>query len=310
MGGDAEGDARIEQAGHRGEAIIAAPVPEASVFIGGVEISRACLTALCEMGRAPALAIGYDASKADASGYADLGDVCRRFDVPLVRTADVNAPEVVDRIRSVDPAVLLVVGWSQLVRRELLDVPRHGSVGLHPTRLPEGRGRAPIPWTIIKGLTDTACTLFYLTEGVDDGDIVAQVEVPLDPREDAGTLYEKHLHAHVRLLCENIDGLLSGTAPRIPQDHDRATYWPRRRPEDGRIDPSRPAVELDRLVRAVTRPFPGAFIDRDGGRLVIWRAEPAASVDAPPGAIVERDDGPVLACGEGSLRLLETDPAL
>lgn len=274
------------------------------VFVGGVDISHACLEALCALGVPPALAVGYDASRASASGYRDLGDLADRHGFELVRTADVNDPVLVERIEGLRPALLYVLGWSQLVRPRLLAVPAHGAVGAHPTKLPEGRGRAPIPWTILKGLRETACTLFRLTEGVDDGPIVGQVPISVDAREDAGTLYAKHRAAHVELVRRHTAALLDGTAPAVEQDHAAATYWERRRPEDGRIDWSAPAVEVDRLVRAVTRPFPGAFTD--GGR-VIWRAEPADGIDAPPGTAFERDGVAHVACGEGALRILEAE---
>lgn len=277
------------------------------VFVGGVDISYACLEALCEMGLAPTLAVGYDASRAGASGYRDLGPLAERHRFELVRTRDVNEPALVERIEALAPALLYVIGWSQLVRPRLLAVPAHGAAGIHPTRLPEGRGRAPIPWTILKGLTGTACTLFLLTDGVDDGPIVGQLPVSLDPREDAGTLYAKHRDAHVALVRAHTAALLDGTAPAVEQDHAAATYWERRTPEDGRIDWSAPGADVDRLVRAVTRPFPGAFFERDGARTIVWSARPGPDVDAPPGTVVDRDGARLIACGQGSLEVLDAE---
>jgi methionyl-tRNA formyltransferase len=274
------------------------------VFVGGVDISHACLRQLCEQGLPPALAVGYDASRAHASGFRDLGDLAERHGFPLVRTADVNDPALVERIERLRPKLLYVLGWSQLIKPRLLAIPAHGAAGTHPTKLPLGRGRAPIPWTILKDLRETACTLFLLGEGVDDGPIVGQVEFAVDAREDAGTLYEKHRAAHLELLATHTPALLDGSARAVEQDHAAATYWERRRPEDGRIDWTAPAVEVDRLVRAVTHPFPGAFTD-DGA--VIWRAEPANGDGAPPGTVFERDGLPHVACGEGSLRVLEAE---
>jgi methionyl-tRNA formyltransferase len=284
---------------------VEAPAPY--VFVGGVDISYACLEALCDIGLVPALAVGYDESRAHASGYRDLGPLAERHGFPLERTGDVNEPSLVERIEALAPRSLFVIGWSQIVRPRLLSVPVHGSAGIHPTRLPEGRGRAPIPWTILKGLTETACTLFLLAEGVDDGPIVGQVPVAVDPREDAGTLYAKHRAAHVELLRAHAHELIEGTAAAREQDHAAATYWDRRRPEDGRIDWTAPAVEVDRLVRAVTRPFPGAFSDDGEGRTVIWRAEPGPDLGVPPGGAVERGGRTLIACGVASLRVIEAE---
>ena len=273
------------------------------MFIGGVEVSLACLTALVEAGLPPALSIGYGDARSDASGLADAGELAARHGFPHVRTDDVNEVSLVERVESLQPSLIYVIGWSQLIKPRLLGA-APACVGIHPTRLPEGRGRAPIPWTILEGLSSTASTMFHLTEGVDEGDVVGMVDIEVEPREDAGTLYAKHRDAHVQLVLEHTAALLEGRAPRTPQDHERATYWPRRRPEDGRIDWSRPAAEVDRLVRAVTRPFPGAFTDTPEGRVTIWRAEPAEDVDAPPGSWL---DDSVVACGSGSLRILEAE---
>jgi methionyl-tRNA formyltransferase len=225
----------------------------------------------------------------------------------LVATANVNEEALVDRVRSLDPALIYVIGWSQLVKPPLLETPSQGCVGIHPTRLPEGRGRAPIPWTILKGLDRTASTMFTLTEGVDEGDVIGVVELEVDPREDATSLYAKHRDAHVELVRRHTRPLLDGSAERTPQDHDAATYWPKRDPEDGRIDWTLPAEEVDRLVRAVTRPFPGAFTDLPAGRETIWRAEPAPGVEAEPGTWVSEAGQTLVACGDGALRVLEAE---
>ena len=278
------------------------------MFIGGVDVSEACLAALCEMGLVPSLAVGYDETRASASGFTDLGPLAEHHGFELARTHQVNDPSLVERIADLDPAVIFVIGWSQLIKRDLLDCPRHGCVGIHPTDLPEGRGRAPIPWTILKGLTRTASTMFFLTEGVDDGDVIGRVPVDVDPRETAATLYDKHREAHVRLVQEHAADLISGSAARTPQQHDRATYWEARRPEDGRIAPSVPVLDADRLVRAVTHPFPGAFVERaDGSRLLVWAATPTDSVGVAPGGLVETERGIVLQCSDGGLLLLETE---
>jgi methionyl-tRNA formyltransferase len=268
------------------------------VFVGGVDISHTCLETLCELGLPPALAVGYDANRARASGYRDLGDLAARYDFELVRAPDINDPALVERIEKLQPKLLYVLGWSQLIKPRLLEIPAHGAAGTHPTRLPEGRGRAPIPWTIIKGLERTACTLFLLREGVDDGPIVGQVEFDVDPRETAATLYDKHRQAHIELIRTHTRPLLDGTAQTTEQDHERATFWDRRRPEDGRIDWTKSTDEIDRLIRAVSRPFPGAFDDER----VIWRAEPAQGPEAPPGT----KDHDKVATGDGWIRILES----
>lgn len=280
------------------------------MFIGGVDVSEACLAALCEIGLRPSLAVGYDDTRSSASGFTDLGPLAELHDFELVRTHEVNDPLLVERIVALRPAVIFVIGWSQLIKRDLLACPRHGCVGIHPTDLPEGRGRAPIPWTIIRGLERTASTMFFLTEGVDDGDVIGRVPLRVGPRETAATLYAKHRAAHVELVRRHAVDLIAGTAPHTPQQHDRATYWEVRRPEDGRIAPDAPVAVADRLVRAVTHPFPGAFVEqRDGSRLVIWAARPTRSPGVALGEVVETESGAVLQCSDGGLLLLDSERA-
>jgi methionyl-tRNA formyltransferase len=285
-------------------------VPDPIVFVGGVEVSYACLEALCEIGQTPALAIGYDDSRAEAAGFADFGTLAERFAFDLVRTGDVNNAGLVEQIERLQPLLIYVIGWSQILRPQLLAAAGHGCVGIHPTKLPEGRGRAPIPWTILKRLDRTASTMFFLSEGIDDGDVIDQIEFEVEPREDAATLYGKHLAAHVDLIRKYAARLALGSAPRTPQNDRLATVWPRRTPQDGRIDWSQSADEIDRLVRAVTRPYPGAFTDTPEGRITIWRGELAPSLHEPPGRWTRRETDVLVACGEGSLRVLEADGPL
>lgn len=284
-----------------------------AVFIGGVDVSWHCLAALCESGRVPSLAIGYPPSLAGRSGYASLFDLCATHDVPLIETEDINEPAVLERVRAAKPEALLVTGWSQLLRADLLGTSRHGAVGFHPTALPQGRGRAPIPWTLIKGLRRSAVSLFWLTEGVDDGPLIAQAEFEVDLHDDATTLYAKVRELHVRLLVENVDAIVAGTAPAVRQE-GAPTYWPQRRPEDGAIDWSRPAGELYDWVRGLSHPFPGAFAaTADGLRLRVWSAdllELGGLEAAAPGTILgalrtagRREGGVVVAAGRDALAL-------
>jgi len=240
-------------------------------LIGGVRLSNACLRALCEQGNRPALMVS--SSRTDASGYEDPDPLCNTYGVPLVKTADANGPGVVTLIRHLKPDLVYVIGWSRVIGPELLEIPRLGCVGIHPTLLPEGRGRAPIPWTILKDLDWTGATMFHLDEQVDHGDIVAQVSFPVAPRETALSLYRKHLAAHVELVTRQTPLLLAGTAKRIPQDESEATYWPKRTPEDGEIDWTWPLGKIDRTVRALTRPYPGAWFDTPQGQYAIWHAD-------------------------------------
>lgn len=266
-------------------------------YATGLELGKRALAALCEAGISPRLVIGYDPSLSHRSGYVPLGGLANKWGFELIETRDINDPAVFERVRAAGPDLLIVAGWSQLVRDPLLSSFPLKAVGLHPTALPEGRGRAPIPWTLIKGLSTTAVSLFYLVEEADAGDVVDQEPIEVSMRDDATSLYEKVADAHAAILVRAVPRLLSGTADRRPQGE--GSYWPKRRPEDGVIAWSSGVEALYNWVRALTRPYPGAFTYLRGRRLTVWSADMLRlpQLPAPAGEVV----APVWSVGVGGV---------
>jgi methionyl-tRNA formyltransferase len=206
------------------------------------------------------------------SGRVFIDAHCTQHGIPLGKFRNINDPDALDWLRAQDLDWLFIIGWSQIAGPDVLASVRQGAIGMHPTLLPQGRGRAAIPWAILKGLDRTGVTMFKLDAGVDSGPIIAQREVPIGPRETATTLYARVEDAHRALMREAWPQLRAGRVTLTPQDESKATYWPGRTPEDGRLLPSMSVQEADRLVRAVTHPYPGAFIDLPEGRLRVWEA--------------------------------------
>jgi len=244
------------------------------------------------------------------SGQCAFDEVAARQGARLIETTDVNGDETLDAVRALDPELIFVVGWSQLVREPFIALAREGVFGMHPTLLPRHRGRAPIPWAILSGLSRTGVTLFEIVdETADSGAIVGQVVLEIAPDETATTLFERIAQAHVELVREVVPQLLARTASRVPQDPRRASSWPKRTPADGIIDWDTRAPYLYDWVRAQTRPYPGAFTFLGEEKVVVWRARPVeVEASAPAGTIVAaRPEGPVVACGEGGLLLEEVE---
>jgi methionyl-tRNA formyltransferase len=244
----------------------------------------------------------------ERSGQCSFDEVAAALGAELVETRDVNAEATLAAVRGLDPELVFVVGWSQLVRDPLIALAREGVFGMHPTLLPRHRGRAPIPWAILTGLARTGVTLFEIVDATpDSGAIVGQVVVDIAPDETATTLFERLALAHVDLIREYVPRIVAGTAARTSQDARRASTWPKRVPGDGIIDWETRAPYLYDWVRAQTRPYPGAFTSLGEEKIDVWRARPVEHADpAPAGTIVaERDGGPVVACGEGALLLEE-----
>ena len=242
------------------------------------------------------------------SGQCAFDEVARRLEAALIETRDVNALETVNAIRKLEPELIFVVGWSQLVHDPFIALASEGVFGMHPTLLPRHRGRAPVPWAILTGLARTGVTLFEIVDAsADSGSIVGQVTLDIAPDETATTLYARIADAHVELTQELLPQLMARTAPRIPQDPSRASSWPRRTPADGIIDWDTRAPYLYDWVRAQTRPYPGAFTFLGDEKVIVWSARPIDLADAAPaGMVVEvGPGGPVVACGEGALVLEE-----
>jgi len=261
-------------------------------FVTCVELGLACMQEIYALGGRLDLAITLrDDLATGKSGRVFLDQFCTERSIDLLKIRHVNDAESVAAIKEKQIDWLFIIGWSQIAGQEVLDAPKRGVLGIHPTLLPEGRGRAPIPWAIIKGLTQTGVTLFRLDGGVDTGDIAAQLVLPIDPRETATSLYSRVQDAHRTLLRSVWDDLVANRISLRPQDESRATIWAGRKPEDGRITWDMTVEEADRLVRGTTRPYPGAFWEANGEIVRIWAGEPVvdAEMDGPQLRIVLRD---------------------
>lgn len=265
-------------------------------FVTCVELGRACIEAvLARGGRFALLMTLEDAVAPGKSGRVCLDDLAAAQATPLLKVRHINDAASVAALRAARLDWLFIVGWSQIAAPEVLAAARHGAVGMHPTLLPEGRGRAAIPWAILKRLPETGVTMFKLDAGVDSGPVIGQRVLPLAPDETATTLYARVTAAHGELMQAHWDAFVSGSVAAVPQDEARASRWPGRKPEDGRITPTMTVADAECLVRAVTRPYPGAFIDVDGRRLRIWAGHPVGT-DAPEsGLVIPLADGAYMA---------------
>lgn len=243
-------------------------------FITCVRLGENCLEELVSLGADLAyLGTVHDHLAPNKSGRIYLDGFADRHGIPLHKFKNMNDPDAVEAVRSAELDWLYVIGWSQIAKAELLSVPTRGVLGIHPTLLPVGRGRASIPWAIIKGLGETGVTMFKLDEGVDTGPILGQVRVPISPDETSGTLYDKVIAAHRTLIRETFPGVADGTVQLTTQDDSLATEWPGRTPADGELNPLQMSVEeVDRHVRALTRPYPGAFVKISSAEVLrVWQ---------------------------------------
>lgn len=272
-------------------------------FVTCVRLGLECMEAVAATGGHFDLALTLRDDLAPAkSGRVTLDRFCEEHRTPLCKVRNINDPDAIERIRDARLDWLLIIGWSQIARLPVLEAARHGALGIHPTFLPEGRGRASIPWAILKGLKRTGVTLFKLDEGIDTGPIVRQTEIPIAADETATTLYARIALEHRRILVTAWPDLLADRVQLVEQDHARATSWPGRRPEDGRLKAEMTVNEAATLVRAVTHPYPGAFFDHGTQRVRVWSARAEARVSPE---VNLRTANPAIPFQDGSLALID-----
>lgn len=278
------------------------------VLAGSVNSSKKTLEKLIQhdMNISGVLALSPDVSS-NVSGYVDLGKIAEKNNLNFKYFKHINSDDIVEFVMNCQPDYLFVIGLSQLVKKSLLDIPNTGCIGFHPTRLPEGRGRAAVAWLIL-GEAKGAATFFLMGEGMDDGPILAQKEFDVSGEDYASDVINKILdkadECLDKLLPEMKDGVVNGR----PQDHEKATFLGKRSPEDGLIDWSDSAEQIHRLIRAVSAPLPGAYTYFSEVKIVVKRAElvSANNYRGVIGSILKNDkDGVLVQTGKGLLRLTE-----
>jgi methionyl-tRNA formyltransferase len=199
-------------------------------------------------------------------------ELCLQHGLTLLQPDKVREEAFQEKMKSLQPELFVVAAYGQILPKSLLKIPKHGAVNVHASLLPKYRGAAPIPWAILKGERLTGVTTMMMDEGMDTGAILLQIEIPIGEEETSETLHDRLALLGAQLLLETVRGMKAGNLHPIPQDHSKATYAPPLKKEDGRIDWSKEAKEIDRQVRAFN-PWPGAFTEWSGQLLKIYRGE-------------------------------------
>ena len=236
--------------------------------------------------------------------FDSVAELALQLGIPVYAPNDINHPKWVEKIRALQPDFLFSFYYRNLIDQPILDIPGSGCLNLHGSLLPKYRGRAPVNWVLLNGERETGVTLHYMTARPDAGDIVCQQRISITNDNTALQLNKKLTQAAAKMLDEYLPLLIAGQAPRQVQDHSEASYFGRRKPADGEIDWNQSNREIYNLVRAVTRPYPGAFTFRGQNKLTVWAAKPvdAPAGDKPPGSVLCID--PLLiACGNGALEI-------
>lgn len=281
-----------------------------AIVIGSVQSSQVVLEALLRSSIEVAMVFSLDESvSADVSGYHPIHEVAEANNVPYRKYIKINDEANVRLIEEINPDYIFAVGFSQLIGERIIKAAKHGVIGYHPTPLPKFRGRAAMVWQVLLGVRESACTMFFIDEGMDSGDIIAQEPYFIDDDDYADDL-ERKLYVCAKALAEKTIKKLEALPVEVTrQNEDEAVYLLRRTPEDGIIDWNEPIDKIRRLIRAVSHPYPGAFSYYDGvHKIIIWRADilPNTKYIGINGQIARIDEtGLYIVCKDGLLHVTD-----
>ena len=238
--------------------------------------------------------------------YTPVKEKAIELEIPVYQPKRVKDHEFVDILKTLKPDVIVVIAFGQILSKEILELPKYGCINVHASLLPKYRGAAPIQWAVINGDKKSGVTTMYMAEGLDTGDIIDTSEILLDEKETGGSLFDKLADLGGKLILNTLDKLETGTATRTRQDDARSTYAGKITKELGKIDFTKPAAEIERLIRGLN-PWPSAFTYMDDKMLKIWNADVLEeTVEEDPGTITEVNKKFIkVATGEGYLLLEE-----
>lgn len=248
-----------------------------AVFMGTPDFAVPTLQKMIDMG-IEVTAVVTQPDKAKGRGkkviYSPVKECALAHDLPVYQPVRIRKePEFIQTLRDMQPDVIVVVAFGQILPKEILDIPRLGCVNVHASLLPKFRGAAPIQWSIIDGEEVTGVTTMLMDAGLDTGDMLLKAEIPMDPKETGGSLHDKLAAVGGELLEKTLIGLEAGTIVPEKQDDSQAGEYARMLDKElGHIDFNQPAVVIERLIRGLN-PWPSAYTYIDGKTLKIWEAE-------------------------------------
>jgi methionyl-tRNA formyltransferase len=264
------------------------------------DTGHACLAHLLDRRERVVFVATHRDNPEERAWFPSVAELARSRGIEPIVMENPLDPASIARVRAVQPDLIFSFYYRRILPEEMLSEPPLGAWNMHGSLLPKFRGRAPVNWAVLKGETQTGATLHAMTERADRGPILDQEAVPIGPDDTAIEVQRRVTAAAVTILARRLDELKSGQASPVPQDESQASRFGRRRPDDGRVDWTRPAKEVHDLVRAVTHPYPGAFTDVLGPKTFVWRSRlpGLAAHDTFPGQVRAEEERLFVACGD------------
>ena len=278
------------------------PAAPAIVLFAYQDVGYVCLEELLARGANVRAVFTHADDPGENRWFRSVAELAKQHGIPVHMPETINTSEWIERLRALMPDLILSCYYRQMIGNAILELAPLGAFNMHGSLLPKYRGRAPVNWALLHGETETGITLHHMVKRADAGDIVDQQSVAIGPTDTARELYPRITAAARAVLARQLDNLLHGSAPRHPQDEAQASYFGGRKPEDGHIDWRQSARTIFNLIRAVTRPYPGAFTEYNGRRLYIWWALPGDAPHGTPGEVIS--EAPLrIASGSGNIEV-------
>ena len=244
------------------------------------------------------------------SDHFDLSKTCQDIEVPFKYISDINNDKVVNWIYELKPEVIFCFGWPALLNKKILNIPRHGVLGYHPSNLPKNRGRHPIIWALVLGLKKTGSTFFLMDEGADTGKIISQKSVSINNFDDASSLYEKLIEVSKKQLSYIIKELSKNKlSPISKPNSNNGNFWRKRNKFDGLIDWRMSSACIYNLVRGLSKPYVGAHFIFEGKEIKVWKCQikENKSYNIEPGKVIKTSKDGVITVktGDKAIDLIE-----
>ena len=279
------------------------------VFMGTPDFSVPTLEKIIEAGH-EVIGVVTQPDKAKGRGkkvlFPPVKETALAHNLPVYQPRRARDPEFVEEMKTLNPDVMVVVAFGQILPKAILDIPKYGCINVHASLLPKYRGAAPIQWAVIRGEKVSGVTTMQMDVGLDTGDMLLKKEVLLDEEETGGSLHDKLSTLGGNLLIETLEKIEAGDIHPEKQDDSQAGEYARMLDKNlGRIDFSMPAAEIERLIRGLN-PWPSAFTSYNGKTMKLWKAKTDNCGQGVPGQVIHVDKNSfTVQTGQGTLQILE-----
>ena len=259
------------------------------LFFGFSDLGYQCLKYLIDEEYYVVGVFTHDTDPHENQWFETAESIAKENFIPVFKPSTLKTEKWFRKVKYMQPDLILSVYYRNIIPEEIFSQAKYGAYNMHGSYLPTYRGRAPLNWAIINGESHSGVSLHVLEKKFDTGAIVDQEKVEFTENEYVGDIQPRITQAGVNVFVRSLEKLLDGNPTLTPQDESNATYFGKRTPEDGRIDFNKSAKEVFNLVRALSKPYPGAFANINGNNTVIWRAKIGDDTTLPAGTVVSKN---------------------